>query len=175
MKIEIFGGYGHRDVIELKSSPHEIELEYLVFEDDIHVTCNLINDGNVVRVNGEAHSVVTMQCARCLNSFKRDVAGNFSLVAHRLKQGESIPENASEENEDEDLLIIVDQNSNSIDITNYVRDAIILSNPLKPLCMESCKGLCSICGQNLNEGLCGCENEKLDPRWKVLSDLMNEK
>lgn len=175
MKIEIFGGHGHRDVIELKSSPHEIELEDLAFEDDIHVICNLINDGDVVRVHCEAHALVTMQCSLCLNSFKRDVVGNFSLVAHRLKQGESMPENTREVNEGEDMLIIVDQNSKSIDITNYVRDAIILSTPLKSLCMENCKGLCSICGQNLNEGLCGCNIEKLDPRWKGLSNLMNEK
>lgn len=44
-----------------------------------------------------------------------------------------------------------------IDITDDIRQEIILNYPLKPLCMISCKGLCSKCGKNLNEGPCDCE------------------
>ena len=44
-----------------------------------------------------------------------------------------------------------------IDLTKAVNDAIIMSAPIQVLCRENCKGICRKCGQNLNDGNCGCE------------------
>ena len=43
--------------------------------------------------------------------------------------------------------------------------------PEKVLCREDCKGLCKVCGQNLNAGSCDCEEPGLDPRMSVVRDL----
>ena len=43
-----------------------------------------------------------------------------------------------------------------------------LGIPMKVLCKEDCKGLCPICGQDLNEGQCDCETDSGDPRWEAL-------
>lgn len=59
-----------------------------------------------------------------------------------------------------------------IDLQQTVFDDIILALPLKFLCNENCKGLCQICGKNLNDGDCGCNKKQIDPRLEVLKDLL---
>jgi len=44
-----------------------------------------------------------------------------------------------------------------VDLTDDIREEIVVDYPIKPLCQESCKGVCPECGQNLNEAVCGCE------------------
>ena len=60
---------------------------------------------------------------------------------------------------------------NLIDITELVRDTLIAGQPIKNLCKVDCKGLCPICGANLNEGECGCDREVIDPRLAALKDF----
>ena len=58
-----------------------------------------------------------------------------------------------------------------------LRDTILLSIPLKPLCREECKGLCPVCGKNLNEGECEHvkkKEEEIDPRWEKLKALLEK-
>jgi uncharacterized protein len=59
-------------------------------------------------------------------------------------------------------------------IDEIIVDNIILSLPIKTLCSETCKGLCPICGQNLNEGDCDCEIENIDPRLQKLKDFYDK-
>ena len=48
---------------------------------------------------------------------------------------------------------------------------MLIGWPTKVLCKEDCKGICNVCGQNLNEGTCDCEDTGLDPRMSVVRDL----
>ena len=59
-----------------------------------------------------------------------------------------------------------------LDLTEAVRQAILLARPMKPLCSEDCAGLCPDCGQNLNIATCGCRGEPVDPRWESLKQLL---
>ncbi len=61
-----------------------------------------------------------------------------------------------------------------LDTVSLLRDDILLELPSKFLCKESCKGLCSKCGKNLNEGACSCEAKEIDPRLAVLKQLLSE-
>ena len=58
-----------------------------------------------------------------------------------------------------------------IDLVPMARDAILLELPIAPLCRQGCKGLCPMCGANLNETSCGCSSDDADPRWAVLDQL----
>ena len=51
----------------------------------------------------------------------------------------------------------------------------VLAVPMKNLCSEDCKGLCPKCGKNLNEGLCNCNEENIDPRWETIQKLKSKK
>ena len=58
-----------------------------------------------------------------------------------------------------------------IDITELLRDELLAAQPMKNLCKEDCKGLCPVCGANLNEGECGCEKFIVDPRLAALKNF----
>ena len=62
-----------------------------------------------------------------------------------------------------------------IDLDNVTLDQINLSLPFKPLCGELCKGICPICGKDLNEGPCGCEVKRKDPRIQKITDTLRGK
>jgi uncharacterized protein len=61
--------------------------------------------------------------------------------------------------------------TDTINLTDDIRDYALLAIPMKSLCSENCKGLCPNCGANLNDGPCKCKEEKIDPRWEPLLKL----
>jgi len=48
---------------------------------------------------------------------------------------------------------------------------LLLALPMGLVCREDCKGLCSSCGQPLNEGACDCKPSLVDQRWARLKEL----
>ncbi len=58
-----------------------------------------------------------------------------------------------------------------IDVTELLRDVLLAGQPMKNLCKADCKGLCPVCGANLNDGECGCDRFIIDPRLAALSQL----
>ena len=58
-----------------------------------------------------------------------------------------------------------------IEVDPLVREQLALALPAAVLCREDCKGLCMVCGQDLNEKECGCERKMADPRFAKLKDL----
>jgi uncharacterized protein len=57
------------------------------------------------------------------------------------------------------------------DVTAVVRQTVALAVPMKPVCIESCKGLCPKCGANRNISLCDCKEDEIDERWEGLAGL----
>ncbi len=106
------------------------------------------------------------KCSRCLEPVILPLRTEFKLLLKSCGPFAKAPETPSEE---EDLVLVADSDT-SFDITARVREAIILSLPLKPLCRDDCKGLCPHCGVNLNLKTCRCEVQKLDPRWSKLKE-----
>jgi uncharacterized protein len=62
-------------------------------------------------------------------------------------------------------------NGKTIDLDPILREQILLALPMSVLCAESCRGLCPVCGQNLNLKDCRCERKVADPRWMALKDI----
>jgi len=61
-----------------------------------------------------------------------------------------------------------------LDLSPVVREDMLVSLPIRVLCRPDCKGLCSQCGKNWNEGPCDCQDEVLDPRLAGLADLLTK-
>ena len=59
----------------------------------------------------------------------------------------------------------------NLDVDALIYDEILMDFPMKPLCSEDCKGLCKVCGTNLNENTCDCDTTVLDPRMSVIRDI----
>ena len=58
-----------------------------------------------------------------------------------------------------------------LDTDKLIEDAVYIAMPMKILCKEDCRGLCSVCGKNLNEGECGCDRFVPDPRMAAIGDI----
>ena len=60
-----------------------------------------------------------------------------------------------------------------LNVEQLIYSEIIINWPMKVLCNENCKGICKICGQNLNEGMCTCDDFVPDPRMSGIKDIFN--
>ena len=69
-------------------------------------------------------------------------------------------------------LLELGQQTEEIDIYEVVLNNFLMNVEGKYLCMEDCKGLCTKCGADLNNGECGCDNDDIDPRWAKLAEIM---
>ncbi len=176
MEIPIFVTSDREWKVEVTATAEEMDIQSEDFslEDGVRVACTEYRNGDLVRVEGEASATLTVPCARCLEPSQVKVCGPFSFVVNRMPLGVALPEGEEEAEEGEEEFIFVEHTATSIDITAFVRDAIILALPLRVLCREDCKGLCVVCGKNRNEGECGCETRETDPRWRALAGTVPE-
>jgi uncharacterized protein len=129
------------------------------------VRVDYYRSGQELFFRGTITGRVIGHCARCLEDYAFDLAKEFSVV---LVPKEPLPD---EVELDEDDLELSYYDADAIDLSPLVREQIILALPTRPLCRESCKGLCPHCGINLNLQSCGCTASTGDPRLAVLRNL----
>ena len=110
----------------------------------VRAAMTLKEAGGNVLVKGELSADVTLTCGRCLNGFDQTVTQPFEEVFRRHGQ---FNREDPEEREEETMFAIEDQ---KIDLTPMLTQALVLVVPFSPLCEEGCRGLCSVCGEDLN-------------------------
>lgn len=146
--------------------------EFLIETERIHLPPDL----DLAHLNGKArvtrtpqgllvqvkmHATVLSECVRCLTGFQQALDIDFTeLYAFTLR---SVT--------DSELLLPEDGH---IDLTSLVREYMLLEVPISPLCSPSCKGLCLVCGENLNESNCDHGPEGGDPRLSILKSLLDK-
>ncbi|MCI7551541.1 MAG: DUF177 domain-containing protein [Actinomycetaceae bacterium] len=122
-----------------------------------------------VLVMGEVGSYARGVCSRCLIDIARDVNEQISELIY-YKEARAALEDEDDE-EAEDLPIV---ESDAIDLEPLVRDAIVLSLPLRPLCKPECLGLCEVCGERWEDLPPDHHHEFLDPRFSALDALADQ-
>mgnify|MGYP003586818359 CR=1 FL=1 len=120
------------------------------------------DEGLAVSIRVQAF--LSSPCSRCLEPADIEILNDF-MYLYTLRK-EKRDDRPSEE--DETQVVIVDRWRNFLDISDQVWESLILSLPLRVLCMAGCRGLCPVCGKSLNHGQCGCSPEKGDPRMEGL-------
>jgi len=109
-------------------------------------------------------------CDRCLNEFDREICEKTELLYSKeqpaIEYGEYFRDY-------DDQIRPYPTDMDIIDITKDVRDTLLLAVPMKVLCRSDCKGLCPVCGANLNTETCHHKVELIDPRWEKLKGLLN--
>ena len=105
--------------------------------------------------SGTADAPWVGTCRRCL----REIAGTARAEFREVFERHPV--------EGETWLLKGEQ----ADLTEMVREEVVLSLPLAPLCQDDCQGLCTECGADRNEGDCGHTLTADDPRWAALDDL----
>ena len=102
----------------------------------------------------------SVPCDRCTRQINRHFDYSFSHILVR-----------SLENEEDDRFVEV--RGESLDLDELMREDILLEIPTKFLCREDCRGICPVCGKNLNDGPCGCGPQIADARFDVLKNLIH--
>ena len=148
----IFGNDG-----ACKSFDETFVLEDAVIASPVRVSGRVFNRTGIVRLEATARYLLNAVCARCNAPVtgERTVPIDHTLVAHA----------ESEESDD----FIVAENM-LLDLDALVSEDIFLAMPYRFLCSDSCKGLCPVCGADLNVSPCHCA-KPADPRWDVLKSL----
>ena len=103
-------------------------------------------------------------CSRCLEEVPTDI--HFSIDKD-IKLEDSVVHD--EDVEDNDYLI-----GFNLDIDRLIYGEILVNWPMKVLCRDDCKGICKVCGMNLNKGECNCQRTELDPRMAAIQDVFNK-
>ena len=117
---------------------------------------------NRISVKAEVNAMADTRCSRCLEPIRISVKADLdALFDHQLDP------------EDPDLYSF---EASTVELTDAVRDALLLELPMRILCSEDCKGLCPVCGINLNKGTCTCQEgaEVLNPFSALKNIVLNE-
>ena len=121
-------------------------------------------------VRGHLTGLVALPCSRCAEDALVRLDDKFETF--EAFPGLA-PEEDAEQDEplDEETHIVLVDSVPELDITALCWEAFSLALPVIPLCRPDCKGLCSKCGTNLNDGTCSCAEESGDPRLAALRNL----
>lgn len=135
------------------------------------VTLQMTNRENKrLLISGEVKLVVNIPCDRCLEEVPTTL--HFEIDKEIPLQEDSIKVTSEEDDkemDDTDYLIGFD-----LDVDKLIYREILVNWPMKVLCKEDCKGICKVCGHNLNKGECGCQRTELDPRMAAIQDIFNK-
>lgn len=128
--------------------------------------------GREVFLRGELSAGMRFLCSRCLTEFTRGAAVPVDVSFRPVEElsGRAGDEKYELTREELDTGFYRDD---ELDVDEVVREQMLLSMPMKPLCREGCRGLCPKCGANLNEENCQCAKE-VDERLKKLELYFKE-
>lgn len=133
----------------------------------VTLTCT----GNRIWVSGSVEANASGPCSRCLNTSEYTV--RFHMDAEYLPTVDFGSGSPLEMPEMEEEAFTIDS-QHILDLTEAVRQYVVINLPMKPLCREHCRGLCTTCGADLNQGDCACSGQ-VDSRWSPLLDLLTAK
>ncbi len=133
---------------------------YYPFVSPVLVQGSVKGHDGFAQLNAEVSFDFSIPCDRCAKQINKRYHYTFSHVLV-----------LSLENDDDDSYIQVQDYK--LDLDELIRADILLELPSKHLCREDCKGLCPVCGKNLNDEACNCDMHQIDPRLEVLKKLID--
>jgi uncharacterized protein len=162
---ELRRGIGREATYEFREAVQPVEMagETVTFE-PAQVTARLVNAGDSIGGYFEVSSGAHMLCSRCLKPVLVPIDMEFMVV---YQQAPATP--GKDDGLEHEVVLYTE---NRIDVSDDVRQHLVLELPMKPVCGPSCKGLCPRCGRDLNEGDCDCPKTDENPGMSVLKDLL---
>ncbi|HEY9152775.1 MAG TPA: DUF177 domain-containing protein [Anaerolineales bacterium] len=152
----------HEEVGAQYEFPFEFETVRLADDLELKNFNGLVEVGRTPQgllVRGKFSGEITLECVRCLIEFSHPLVWNLTeLYAFNEK---SVSDSG---------LIIPDDAQ--IDLESLIREYALLEIPINPICKPDCKGLCPVCGQDLNLADCGHRTETDDSPFAALKDLL---
>lgn len=155
------------------------------FQGPLTIHLDLIKVEGPIVVTGSLEGTAIRQCVRCLTEYADPLS--VSVYAEFMRESGTAPkltaaesrrkasrrreetvEAAEEADKEEDEVYLYQ--GDHVDLVPMLREQVILAAPMQPICREDCLGLCSRCGQNLNERRCTCPPEEGSNPFRVLRE-----
>jgi uncharacterized protein len=142
--------------IPVYSFPPDLQLE------DLQGVVKVTRAAQGLLLQARFQAIVRSECVRCLTVFPQQIDVDFTELY------------AFTQNSTTDLELLVPE-SGKINLEPLVREEMLLAVPIRALCSENCKGLCVVCGENLNERACEHQGREPDARLELLKSFFSEK
>jgi uncharacterized protein len=130
----------------------------------------LTKTGKSVFLRGTLSADIFLTCSRCLE--------NYLYHVDTTMESCYVPLNERSDKKEHELtkddLDVSFYSDDVIDLKEFLIEQILLTLPMRTLCNPDCKGLCHICGHNLNKSSCNCKEDRIDPRLSVLEKLIKK-
>ena len=165
MKISVkdaFSSYTYRKEYDLKlvkENLTDFPDDFVCDEVNSHIT--VTSESGAVTCEITVSAVFDAVCGRCLEVFPMPLEFTTKKLV-RYEQDEDFED------------VIYTDAGYFIDLAEEIRAQIFFEFPTKPLCKQDCKGLCPVCGCNLNTQSCSCDIRTTDPRLAVLKKLIDK-
>jgi uncharacterized protein len=118
----------------------------------IKVNIEIYKSGDKYTLEGNMAGSIQIRCDRCLNAFESKIDSVFKLFfAHPIQYDGKADIELLEEDMETGFIYGED-----IELDDLLREQLYLALPMKSLCREGCKGLCPVCGMDLNNADCQC-------------------
>ena len=127
--------------------------------------------GEGVLVTGRLTTSGRAVCRRCAGDFVANIELDLEetfMMTHDVSTGARLEIKADSVNEEN----LIDE-WHMLDLSEIMRQNLVLAMPPFPVCRQECKGLCPHCGHDLNEGPCDCADEEINPQWSALARLLS--
>ena len=163
-------------IIDLKSvftgKNPSLQLDYLLDLSDfefagqfplkkpVKLSGEISNKASLVRLCAQIEFEFSSPCDRC---------GKQTAHNHKICVDKALA--TAIEGEDSDTILLVPDMK--LDLDDFVYTETVVNLPMKHLCKADCKGVCSKCGKDLNDGKCDCPEKEIDPRLAVLAQLLD--
>lgn len=147
-----------------RSHDFPFEFDKIMLGDDLELRGldGIVNIGRTPQglvLQADFSAETTVMCVRCLQDFNQELDWSFTELYAFDKRSET-----------ESGLILPEDGH--IDLAEMLREYALLEVPISPICKPDCQGLCTECGQNLNEMDCGHSPEENDSPFAKLKDLL---
>lgn len=130
----------------------------------VHIEVDLERRAASLFLRNRIETVGRFHCDRCLKEVEVTITDSGRVIFSNDEELLALTE---------DEVHPLERDAREVDITEDLRDMLLLAIPSKILCAETCKGLCPHCGVDLNTETCLCGVRPIDPRWQVLQKLIN--
>ena len=150
-------------------APLGLNYEEIEFNNALSCAIHLFRHGDDnVYVTADIETKIRVECGRCITPFEVDISATLELLF-------SIGSESPEESEADERYF----DGETLDISEDVRQVLVLEIPTWPICSETCEGLCPECGADLNMSACSCEPTDEAPAstsnpFSVLSKMLEK-
>jgi uncharacterized protein len=137
------------------------------FSGNVNARISLDKTPTEILLSAELSATVNLECDRCTTPFVLTLEPKYRMVYVWEGEDTSLL--------DPSEVQVISPGLSVIDLSEDIRQTLLLALPVKRVCRELCKGLCPQCGKHLNDGPCLCKETADDSRWEKLKELKNSR